>query len=284
MSVRVSRSGDSELVTVAVNRGVALVTWNRPERHNAWSVALESAYFDALRRAELDPEVRAIVVTGAGASFCPGLDRDTLSGVASGSVDTRPQDRLPMTFATGIGKPIVAAINGACAGVGLIQALCCDVRFAAPGVKFTTAFARRGLMAEHGLTWLLPRVVGWGNAADLLLSARVVLSEEAAALGLVNRVVAADQLVATAVDYAADLAEHCSPIAMATIKEQLFASTAQSLDESRRHAIALWLERLKPHTDFAEGIAGLVERRSPNFAPLAVADGAPASTAEPVSP
>jgi enoyl-CoA hydratase/carnithine racemase len=172
-----------------------------------------------------------------------------------------------MTVPASIPKPLIAAINGACAGVGLIQALLCDVRFAGAGVKFTTAFARRGIMAEHGIAWLLPRVIGTGRAMDLLLSGRVFLAEEALELGVVNRVVPREGVVQAAVAYARDLAENCSPLAMGTMKRQVQAAATSDLESARAEAVRLWVDVLKPHPDFAEGIASYIEKRPPRFAP-----------------
>src|SRR5436190_9272470 len=199
--------------------GVLLLTLNRPERLNAWTLAMEERYFDLLVAAASDPAVRAIVVTGAGRGFCAGLDADALSGVAAGApVSARP--RRPQTFPLQIPKPIVAAVNGPAAGIGFLQTLVTDVRFAVTGAKFTTAFARRGLLAEHGMSWLLPRLIGASRATELLLSARVFLAEEAAAIGLVHRVVAPDELLEAALDYARELAAACSPLAMGITKYQ----------------------------------------------------------------
>jgi enoyl-CoA hydratase/carnithine racemase len=257
-----------ELVTVDIDSGVALLTWNRPERHNAWGPELRMAYFEALRLVEADPRVRAIVVTGAGRTFCPGADGQGLKDLTVGPIDTRGLAPDPENFPTTIAKPLVAAINGACAGIGLLHALFCDVRFAAEGVKLTTAFARRGIMAEHGLAWLLPKIVGMGHAMDLLLSGRVLLADEAARIGLVNRAVPSEQLIATALAYASDLARNSSPLAMVTIKRQLYAGAEQGFEQARAESLDLWYDQIKPHTDFAEGVASFLERRAPNFAPL----------------
>jgi enoyl-CoA hydratase/carnithine racemase len=196
------QSNAGELVTCDIDDGVAVLTWNRPERRNSWSVPMKEEYFALLRRCTADPGVRAIVVTGAGSTFCPGMDSGALSGSYTGATETRPQDRQPAIFPATVPKPMIAAINGACAGLGLNQALMCDVRIAGAGVKFTTAFARRGIMAEHGIAWMLPRIIGTGRAMDLLLSARVFLAEEALELGLVNQVVPREQVLDAAVAYA----------------------------------------------------------------------------------
>ena len=216
-----------EVVLYEQQGPVALLTLNRPERLNAWTGPMERRYFGLLDRAAADPDVRAIVVTGAGRGFCAGADMDMLQGIGADETG----DRAARTAAparqqwhtTTIPKPVIAAINGACAGIGLCQALMCDLRFAAAGAKLTTAFARRGLIAEHGISWALPRLVGPARALDLLFSGRVILAEEAASMGLVNEVTAPDQLLDRALGYAADLAATSSPMSMAVMKQQIYA-------------------------------------------------------------
>src|SRR5207244_2284584 len=162
-----------------------------------------------------------VVLTGAGRSFCPGMDMSVLDAASSGARPW-PTDQLPArTRPMLLPKPVVAAVPGACAGIGLNQALMCDVRFAVPEAKFAAAFSRRGLVAEDGVSWLLPRIVGFGRASDLLLSSRPVTGVEAAEMGLVNRLVEPADLLAAAVEYATDLASRCSPYAMSLIKRQL---------------------------------------------------------------
>lgn len=274
---------DEAILTSDLDGGVLTLTFNRPERNNGWVPALEDAFFDALAAGAADPDVRAIVVTGAGRSFCPGLDMDALSQFAgSRDLSLTRGPRRPMTFVLSIPKPVIAAINGACAGIGFIQACCADVRFAARGAKLTTAFARRGLPAENSLSWLLPRLIGHSRAADLLLSARVVTAEEAAAIGLVNHLAEPDQLLPAALAYAHDLADNVSPIAMATTKAQLWDDWQRTQDESRRHSIDLIAE-LAGHPDLAEGVRSYVEKRPPRFpglaATVAVAEAAVPSPA-----
>src|SRR4051812_28347938 len=171
----------SDVLLTETADGVAVLTLNRPDRLNAWTVELEFAYFGALRECAEDPEVRVIVVTGAGRGFCAGADMDDLQGIGSGDIDadTRNAERLPQTLPLTIPKPIIAAINGPVAGLGLVQALMCDLRFAAAGAKFTTAFARRGLIAEHGISWILPRLIRPAKALRLLFSARPLLAQQA---------------------------------------------------------------------------------------------------------
>lgn len=245
---------------------VELVTLNRPARLNAWTNTMEDQYFDALEAADADPEVRAIVVTGAGRGFCAGADMDDLGAAPEASDAEIDRDRprhLPLT----IRKPVVAAVNGAAAGLGFVEALYCDVRFASPDAVFITAFARRGLVAEYGLSWLLPRLVGHGRASDLLLSGRRVDGEEAARIGLVEHLVPADELVARAVAYAADLATSCSPWSMATIKAQLALDAERSFAASVGHADTLMRASFRG-ADLTEGVASFTERRPPAFSPL----------------
>jgi enoyl-CoA hydratase/carnithine racemase len=252
-----------------LDRGVLTLTLNRPERHNGWTLELEEAYFDALAAAAADPEVRVIVVTGAGKAFCPGLDMQALSASTEGTrLGIRP--RRPMTFALSIPKPVIAAVNGACAGIGFIQAACADVRFGARKAKLTTAFARRGLPAENSLAWLLPRLIGHAHAADLLLSARTIEADEAAALGFLQRVTEPEALLAATCAYAHDLADNVSPIAMATIKAQLWGDWERTQDASRRHAIERVAELSDSYPDFKEGVQSFVERRPPSFPGLSV--------------
>lgn len=246
-----------------VDAGVALITLNRPERNNAWSGTLQTAYFDLLDRAAADDEVRAVVVTGAGRSFCPGADMAELADGTAADIS----DKRPIIHPLGLPKPLIAAVNGGCAGIGLAQALLCDLRFAAAGARITTAFARRGLVAEHGTSWLLPRVVGAAVAADLLLSARVVTAEEAEGLGLVNRVLPPESLLAETLAYARDLAASCSPAAMAAIKRQLAGQWDQDVVTALREANRLMVQSLRG-PDHAEGVASFLEKRAPAFAPL----------------
>ena len=161
----------SVLLDVA-DDGVATLTLNRPDRHNAWNPVLERRFYQLLDEAGRDDRVRAVVLTGAGRSFCPGVDSQRLDGIAGRALDLTGRTSPAFTYA--FCKPLIAAVNGACAGLGLVQALMCDVRFAARGAKFATSFSRRGLAGEYGLTWLLPRLIGTERALDLLISALTV--------------------------------------------------------------------------------------------------------------
>lgn len=259
---------DSEVVLRQLDEdGVLLITLNRPDRNNAWNLELEEAYFGTLIAAANDRSVRAIVVTGAGKSFCPGLDMAILSDSAAGRPSPLAARRWPMTTARLIPKPIIAAVNGAAAGIGFIQMASCDLRFASSTAKFTTSFSRRGLPAENALSWILPRLVGTGVAMDLLLSARVIGAAEALTLGLVNRVCDPDTLVSEALAYAGELAQFCSPQAMATIKGQINADWERGAEESRLRALVLMSEH-GASEDFAEGVNSYTEQRRPRFAGL----------------
>ena len=258
-----------ELVLAERHGAVLLLTLNRPDRLNAWNIPLEERYFALLDAAEADPGVRAVVVTGAGRGFCAGADMAELSQLGRVDPDTLSQDRAqprhrPLAFR----KPLIAAINGPAAGLGFVQALYCDLRFSTPEAKFTTAFARRGLIAEYGLAWLLPRLVGQSRALDLLMSARVVLGDEALAMGLVDRVRPAESLVADALAYATDLAENCSPRSMALMKQQVFEAMDSDLPTAIAASTRLMHESFR-HPDAAEGVHSYLERRAPRFAPLA---------------
>ncbi len=243
--------------------GVRTLTFNRPERRNGWAEDLQVAYYAHLEAAAADPDVRAVVVTGAGTTFCPGADLSRLEGLAEegATLPHGPVD-VPRTFP----KPLVAAINGACAGVGLVHALFCHVRFAAAEARFSTAFARRGLIAEYGVAWTLPRLIGLENATDLLISGRTFDAAEARALGLVSRVVPRADVVAAAQDYARDLARHCAPDAVAVILDQIRAAADGTFAASLQRAYAETDRRIGG-ADLREGVASFLEKREPRFPP-----------------
>ena len=258
-------------VVLSERRGaVALLTLNRPERLNAWTGELEVRYFDLLDEAAADPDVRAIVVTGAGKGFCAGADMDMLQGIGAdrsgNSAERTARAQRQQWHTTTIPKPVIAAINGACAGIGLCQAMMCDLRFAAAGAKFTTAFARRGLIAEHGSSWILPRLVGPARALDLLMSGRVFLAEEAAQLGLVNEVVV--RAVARP-----------DPRLRRRPRRQLQPGIhgdheaagvrryGVGVEEATNRSLPLMAASLRAD-DFREGVKSFLEKRPPSFAPL----------------
>lgn len=246
--------------------GVLTLTLNRPEANNSWTRELEFALHDLLEQAVESDAVRAIVITGAGKAFCPGLDIGELERLSTGgAMDT--SGRRPVQLPALIPKPVIAAINGACAGLGFITALASDIRIAAVDAKLTTSFARRGLPAEEAAAWFLPRIVGHANALDLLLSARVLTGEEAERIGLVHRAVPREEVLAVAQAYARDLACNCSPLSMALAKQQVYADWDRSMQDSRSAAWGLVVEH-RDHTDRLEGVRSFVERRPPAFAPF----------------
>lgn len=259
----------TDAVIYEVRDNVALITLNRPERLNAWNGDIAAGYFGSLDRAAADPDVAAIVVTGAGRGFCAGADMDVLQGIGSGSGsgDGGEREQRDATYAMSIPKPVIAAVNGACAGLGFVHAVACDIRFAAEGAKFTSAFSRRGLIAEHGISWTLPRLVGQATALDILMSGRVFVAEEAVEMGLVNRVFPAESLLDETLAYAADVANNAAPTSMAIMKHQVYnhpqLPLAQAMDESNR----LMRASLK-RQDFKEGVASFLEKRTPDFAPV----------------
>jgi enoyl-CoA hydratase/carnithine racemase len=276
--------GGVELADLKVTRyrvadAVATITLDRPERLNAWTGRMHTEYRALLADAADDPSVRVVVVTGAGRAFCAGADTRALEGhVERGGYDpgTGPDLARPgygvrrefdadFAYHFGVAKPVIAAVNGPAAGVGFALACYCDLRFAAAGAKLTTAHGRLGLPAEFGLSWLLPRLIGLTRAADVLLSSRVFLAEEAAALGLVNRVVEPGELLDATYAYARILATEVSPASLAATKLQMY------LDLHRDAADAVAdagdrLEEMMKGPDFREGVAALTARRPPHFA------------------
>ena len=253
-----------DLCTSSIDNGVAVLSFNRPDSMNGMTGDMEVAYFRRLQEAEANPEVRVIVVTGTGRAFCPGAD---LAHRPGPDEEPLPNASMSRTLPLGITKPMIAAINGACAGVGLAYALQCDLRFAANGAKFTTAFARRGLIAEYGMAWLLNAIAGRQVALDLLLSARVVLSEEAAELGIISKAVPAEELMSTVMAYASDLAANASPASMATIKHQVNTEPPMTAQDALMDAEGLMRESLAG-ADVGEGIASFLEKREVDFPPL----------------
>lgn len=259
-------SDESSVVVRRDRPGTATVVLNRPHRHNAWTVPLQSAYFDALQTLDAAPDVRAIVVVGANGTFCPGADTDALQ-TYSRTGTTNPEMELieqPEWFSTTVSTPIIAAIEGMCAGVGLAQALMCDVRVAAPSARFSTAFARRALPPMHGMGTLLVRAAGDAVAAELLLTARTFTGDQAARLGVVTEV--ADDPLTRALDLATELATWCAPSSMAAIKQRLNTPWIPRLRDDITSVDAT-LPRVLGSADFAEGVASFLERRQPAFGP-----------------
>src|SRR5262245_4200687 len=267
-----------EQILYDVTDAIATITLNRPEKLNAWTMRLGGEVRHAMFRADRDPAVRVIVVTGAGKGYCAGADMDMLQGLGRGSgVDTVPdalrvdfdpslpeEFRGDYSYPLGLTKPVIAAVNGVAAGLGISYMLYYDLRFASDRARFGFLFPRRGLIAEHGSAWILPRLVGMAHACDLLYSGRLVSAEEACAMGLVNRVVPHDELLPSVRAYATSLATECSPRSLRIMKRQLhatgFTDLATAIRDADREMVACFGTE-----DLREGVASFVERRPPRF-------------------
>jgi enoyl-CoA hydratase/carnithine racemase len=272
---------------------VAVLTLNRPQALNAYTPEMGAQLKQAVLAADADPAVRVIVITGAGRGFCAGADMKVLSRIssdgaedrggsssASGEAEPGDPDAHPglgpsvrehysrrFSYLIRARKPVIAAINGAAAGLGLVMALYADIRFASEEARFTTSFSQRGLIAEHGISWLLPRLVGQAHAMELLLSSRKIDAQEAQRIGLVNRLFEAQHFLPEVIAYAQALSDTVSARSMAVIKAQLWKSPFQSFDESLLCADAQMSQSFQA-PDFAEGVAHFIEKRPPRFADL----------------
>jgi enoyl-CoA hydratase/carnithine racemase len=266
-----------------VSERIATVSLNRPDKLNAWTGQMGTEVRHAMSAADSDNEVRVIILTGAGKAFCAGADMSLLAGILdSGGVPNAAAHELgrqaadqssegvppdfqgAYSYFPSLNKPVIAAINGHAVGLGMVLSLYCDLRFASTEAKFSTAFARRGLIAEFGTAWMLPRLIGLPNALDLLLSARSVGAEEALRLGLVNRVFPMDSFTGNVRAYATELSTQVSPRSMAAIKQQVYRAMFQTLQEATVSAERAMLESLSSE-DFKEGIAHFQEKRAPSF-------------------
>ncbi|HEY5679441.1 MAG TPA: enoyl-CoA hydratase-related protein [Pseudomonadales bacterium] len=262
----------------SVASGIATVRLNRPHRLNAWTGRMHSEYRWCIDRAERDPAVRAIVVTGNGRGFCVGGDAEALEGHArKGGYDPGTPARLAapgygrapefdasFAYHYGLSKPVIAAVNGPAAGVGLALACFADLRFAAAGVKLTTAHGKLNLPAEYGLSWLLPRMIGLTRANDLLLSSRVFLAEEALAMGLVNAVYPQAELMDEVYAYTRELIRTVSPASLAQTRWQIYRDLHRSVAESVRASEQL-LDEMMRQEDYREGVAAFLEKRAPSW-------------------
>ena len=273
-----------EQILYEAAEGIATITLNRPDRLNAWTPQMEKEVFHAMQEADGDDGVRVIILTGAGRGFCAGADMQSLDAVA-GSADLVRQ--LEATFAAGpagtakrtdvrgdfqksysyfpvVTKPVLGALNGPTVGLGLVISLYCDVRFASDQAKFGTAFSRRGLIAEHGISWMLPRLVGLANALDLLYSARIIDAAEALRIGLVSQVFPQEGFQDHVRAYARELADKVSPRSLRVIKKQvyegLFQDLGAAIDSANTEMIQSFLS-----ADFQEGVAHFLEKRPPKF-------------------
>lgn len=273
-------------LTVERRGAAAVIVFDRPDQLNAFTTRMLAEIRHAVAQAEADPEVTGIVFTGAGRGFCAGMDMQALAGMsedrgndeaaALARLAANPGDPAMGDFQVAFGyllsvrKPVIAAVNGACAGLGFCFALLSDLRFVHPDARFTTAFSHRGLIAEHGSSWLLPRIVGPSRALDILWSARKFDGREAERLGLADRLV--DDVVGAAVAYLDDLARRACPTSVMVMKQQVYRHLQTAFGDSLRETDRLMGESLR-RPDFAEGVQSFLQKRDPDFAPVAVKAG-----------
>lgn len=267
-----------EDILYSVEDPVATITLNRPAQLNAWTDRMGAEVRHAVARAEEDPAVIGIIITGAGRAFCAGADMNTLTSLRDGGrlgadfpeLEVTHPEPLPPDFAgeytylLAVTKPVIAAINGPIAGMAVPIALCCDLRFMAAEAPLLTAFSQRGLIAEWGISWLLPRHVGPGHALDLLFSSRRVSGTEAASMGLVNAAMPAEEVVPHSRRYIEELATRCSPTSFAIMKRQVYQQLMAALGPSEQEAKRLMFESFQ-RPDFKEGVNSFLEKRDPHF-------------------
>lgn len=270
-----------EQIVYEVDDPVAIVKLARPAQLNAWTDRMAAEVKHAVAAAEADERVVVIVLTGDGRGFCSGADLKNLQAIGAGDRGASP---LPAELAASPGdaemdesfhgaysylmsvrKPIIAAINGPCAGMAVPIALCCDIRFASDRAVFTTAFSQRGLIAEWGISWTLSRLVGPAHALDLILSARKVDAAEAERIGLVNKVLPHDDLMPHVLAYAHEMAARCSPSSMAIMKRQVYQDLTETLAHANKESFDLMIESFS-RPDFKEGVQSFLEKRPPRFA------------------
>jgi enoyl-CoA hydratase/carnithine racemase len=257
----------SDEVLSEVSDGVATVTLNRPDRLNAVTPTMARAYAQTLLALDDDPAVRVVVVTGAGRGFCAGADLGQLAqGVEHLDAHYASPDAAPDT-ALRMRKPVVAAVNGPVAGLGFAYLLGCDLRVVASTATISTSFARLGLVAEYGLSFLLPRIVGLSRATELLLTARTIDADEALRIGLAHEVVGPGESLDRARAIALDMVATTSPASWAAVKHQLLADAHDSFDGSMTRAYALMRESFRG-PDLAEAVSARAEGRPPRFSPL----------------
>jgi len=262
---------------------IAILTLNRPKKLNAYNVNIFNGLKEGIKKIENNENINAIIITGAGRGFCAGADMEGLKKTTKSNNKITPEndidEKLPNEiigpkiaehFQTRFGflatcrKPIIAAINGPCAGIGLVMTLFCDLRFAAEGAKFTTAFSRRGLIAEHGISWILPKLIGHAHAMDILFTGRVFLAEEAFKIGLINNCFPKDGFMESTLEYVKDLANMSSPRSIAVMKSQIYKAFFQNLNDAASIG-DLEMEKSFLSEDFKEGVNHFMEKRAPKF-------------------
>ena len=275
-------------ILYVVNDRIATITLNRTDKLNAYTGRMAMSIKQAMADANADAAVRAIVLTGAGRGFCAGADMEVLSSAVTAGgagnarsgeadldkrfspaidLDAEFRDAERFGFFVKTKKPIIAAINGPVAGIGLVMALYADLRFATDDAVFTTSFAQRGLIAEHGISWLLPKLIGQANALDLLFSARKIRTDEALHMGLINKAFARESFMVDVMAYAHYLTQHVSPRSMAIMKAQVWKANFQDFNAALDTADSEMKKSLA-HPEFKEGVSHFLEKRAPRFADI----------------
>ncbi len=258
---------DRKDILVEKDGNVAVITLNRPDHLNALTLGMQQELLSTLQEVDGDPEVRAVILTGAGRAFCAGID---MSSGATAAEDTVPQDLREEKASTvkllfSLKKPVIVAYNGAAVGVGLTMTLPFDIRIAAESAKLSLAFVRRGLLPELACPWLLPKIVGIGRAAELMYTGRAVTAAEALEMGLVNRVVPDGELMAAAMDLAREIAENCAPLSVSLTKKMLYDFLAESDVERAERENHRYLDRVMSHPDVVEGVLSFMQKRKPEW-------------------
>jgi len=268
----------SEAVLFEKKEGVATVTLNRPDRLNAVNDEIRAGLREKLDDACKDDDVKVIIITGSGRGFCAGADMDGLAATSEGKSQGQQVEAEKRNYAANnvkgfdggfsyfptLPKPIIAAINGPAAGVGFIMALYCDIRFAKEGAVFSSAFSKRGLIAEWGVGWILPRLIGLARANDVLFSSRKFTADEAESMGIVNKTFPEEEFESAVFDYAKELATLVSPRSVRVMKEQIYNAQAESIEENLKSSMQAMVDSFDTE-DFKEGVAHFVEKREPNF-------------------
>ncbi len=260
---------DAPEVLYAVEGHVAVITLNRPERMNTISRTMLDELTQHLLAADKDPQVRVVILTGAGRAFCAGLDLTEITnpregGVSSASTATHLDLKsTPPTVLFNMEKPTICALNGSAAGYGLDTALGCDIRILAPGAKLAAAFTKRGIVPESGGTWFLPRLIGWSKAAELIFTGRTLSADEAVAMGLASEVVADGDVMRRACEIAAEIAAN-APLAVQASKRMMRMGLSETFNDHVHHVFLQLLPLLKTE-DAREGMLAFMEKRPARF-------------------
>lgn len=258
--------------------GVATITINRPDTLNALTSLTQAEIKHALFISDTTAEVIGTVITGAGRGFCSGVDMKSLGKISDDGKRTQDAFKhLEVSFENenknflgspayflALKKPLIAAINGACAGLGFSYATFCDMRFMNRTAKLVTSFSPRGLIAEHGTSWILPKIIGPSHALDLMWTSRRVDAEEAYRIGYANRLSENGEALKEAQDFIFNLAKTSAPYSLMMMKKQIYQHLNQDLGLSNTESTK-WMDESLKRDDFKEGIKSFLEKRSPNF-------------------